>query len=96
MEKPPRTTVLPVGEYAKPIRGAKSFHQVSAHAALQLHLDPNTSAPGIPNCGSVAARLKLEVWLCASCRGTSTSYRMPRFSVKPCVSLKSSCAKPAT
>src|SRR5580704_2837582 len=98
MEKPPRTTVLPLnlaGEYANPIRGAISFHHVWAQAVLQWHVDPKTSAPGIPNSGSVAVRLKSEVWLCASCRGKSTSYRIPRFRVKVRVTLKSSCTNPA-
>ena len=65
------------------MRGAKSLYQVSAQRVLQMmHLSPNTSAPGMLYSGSIAVGLKLEVSLCASLRGKSTSYRRPRFKVK--------------
>src|ERR1700678_1279726 len=73
-----------------------SLYQVLAHAELQWQLVPNTSAPGRPPAAaSGAVRLSSDVRLSASFRGTSTSYRKPRFTVRLGPNFRSSSTNPA-
>src|SRR4051794_18712058 len=100
MLAPPRNTVLlcnAEGAHANPKRGANAFLYVSTHRVLQpLQVVPKSSAPDrLPAAGFGSDGLKFDVLLKDSRRGTSRLYRIPRFSVRVLVILKSSWTNPA-